>query len=174
MAGVRVGVTVTVTDADQVVGGAVKRAANLAPVFRGAIDKSVSAYFRRLFDTEGAEAGKRWAPHRPLTVKLRRRPGHGRGGIGRDTNELWGSLVKVGPRSVRVIGRTKYERGTTVRYAEAFHTGVSPRKQRVFGRRPRLPLGIPARTLVPDPMPAKWVDEWEKAVADYIIHGTAR
>ena len=171
--GVRVVLDIDLTQAVATTDATLARVRNWTPVLRGPVNRSVSRFFQRQFETEGAEGGTPWAPHRPLTVELRRRPGHGRGGIGRDTNRLWASLVKVGPESVLVVGPTEYERGTTVAYAAPFHAGVSPGRQRVFGRAPRMPLGIPARTLVPDPFPQSYVDGWAVSLARYIETGVA-
>lgn len=171
--GVRVGLNLDLAPAVAMTDAVAARIRDWTPVLRGPVHRSVSRFFLRQFETEGAEGGTRWAPHRPLTVRLRRRPGHGRGGIGRDTNRLWASLVKVGPESVLVTGPTEYERGTTVAHAAPFHAGVSPGRQRVFGRAPLVPLGIPARTLVPDPFPRTYVDGWAAALARYIETGVA-
>lgn len=141
---------------------------SLAPVFAGPIDKSVSQMFLRRFTSEGAWGGSRWAPLRPLTLRLRQRAGHGRGGVLRDTNRLFGSLVKVGPESIRIISPHAYQRGTIVPYARFQQTGWI--SQLVFGRSKRA-VRVPARPPVPSQIPPEMTNAWEKVIARFIETG---
>lgn len=149
-----------------------KRTGNLAPVFGGSIDKSVSLFFRRQFDTSGAIGMKPWAPLRPVTKRKRPRPGGNRGGVGRplwDFARLRGSLVAVGPESVRVVKSDRYERGTTVPHAIHHQRGYTVRKwgRTVF----KNPRRVPAREIIPDPMPRAIVGSWARVLERYLMEG---
>lgn len=133
-----------------------KAAKDLRPAFGEINARVVEPFFRRQFDTAGEAGGQRWAPLRPSTRARRLRRGGNRGGLDRplwDMGELRASLVKTGPRSIRRITRTEYERGTAVPYA-AVH-------QRGTGR-------IPARPIVPDPLPEDVLRQIEGVVADHV------
>ncbi len=141
-----------------------KRGLDLRPVLRGGIDKSVSHFFKSQFDSAGGRGGSPWAPLSAATRKSRLRPGGNRGGLSRplwDVGRLRASLVKVGPESHRVIERQRYERGTTVPSAQYHQTGT---------RR------MPARQIVPDPLPSALVRSWLRFIEKYWMTGgvTAR
>lgn len=144
-----------------------RRTDDLRPLFAGSIDRSVTKLFERQFASEGAWGGVKWAQHRALTRTLRARPGHGRGGILRDTNRLWASFVKSGgPESVRRITASEYVRGSSVPYARAHQRGFPAV---VFGR--RTGRRVPARPIVPNPVPREVVATWERLVRDYVLTG---
>ena len=153
---------------------------DLSLVFAGPINKSVDTVFKRQFDSQGAFGGTPWRPLHPVTVQLRKRAGHGRGGILRDTNRMWASLTKfgLGPDAIKVITPMSLERGTTVPYAGWIHTGFMS-KYFVVVDKHGLPVPIkrarakkiPARPLVPDPMPAEVVGTWEKVIVNFLIGG---
>lgn len=132
------------------------RTKDLRPAF-DKIDKHVSTVFRRQFATEGAFGGQKWDPLKPATIKSRQKAGGNRGGILRNFNRLWASLVKIGPESIRIVRPKYYERGTAVPYAESHQEGE----------------GVPIRHIIPDPMPESVVRTWEKVIADTIAGGTA-
>lgn len=135
-----------------------KKVADFRPAFQK-IDKHVSLVFRRQFASEGAFGGPKWPALAPATIKGRAQSGRGRGGILRDTNRLWASLVKIGPESVRIMRSHYYERGTSVPYAMAHQEG----KQR----------GLPKREIIPEPLPTSVVNTWEKIILNY-VEGTGR
>lgn len=128
------------------------RVTDLRPVFRGPIDKHVSSVFRRQFATEGGFGGRPWQRLKPETLAAKRRIRRERMGKLRRFNRLWGSLVKVGPQSVRRIRAQSYERGTRIPYAAAHQTGVPKRN-------------LPKRQVVPDPMPRSVVRVWDRMIA---------
>lgn len=131
------------------------RATDLRTVFGGPIDKHVSTVFRRQFETEGAFGGRPWRPLTPETLAQKRRIRRERMGILRRYNRLWGSLVKVGPESIRRVGRTVYERGTRVSHAAPHQTGAPKRN-------------LPERQPVPDPMPRAVVGVWDRLIAAHL------
>jgi len=122
------------------------------------IDKHVTTVFARQFASLGAFGGTLWAALRPSTIRARASVGRGRGGILRDTNRLWASLVKGrGPESVRVIGKDDYRRGTAVPYAQYHQSGTA---------------SMPQRQVIPDPMPRAVTQVWAKILARYIETGS--
>ena len=153
---VKGGIRVTVDDTlvRKMLAGARRRAADLSRFFRGPLDKEVTDFLRRQFDTEGAHGGRRWAPLSSTTLALRRRAGHGRGGVGRDTNTMWASLVKSGgPQSIRRITPREYERGSRVPWSGLFQQGWTQRT--IFGRPLRRTIRVPGREVFPDPLPSQ-------------------
>jgi len=153
---------------------------DLSLVFAGPINKSVDTVFRRQFDSQGGFGGTPWRPLHPVTLRLRQRPGHGRGGILRDTNRTWASLTKsgLGPDAIKVVTPTSLERGTTVPHAGYHHTGFKSKYFVVVDKnglpvpiKRARPKTIPARPLVPDPMPAEVVSTWEKILVNWLIGG---
>lgn len=138
-----------------------RRVQNARDIMAGPVDQEISKHWMKLFETEGASGGTPWAPHEPLTTRLRARPGHGFGGIGRDRNRLWSSLIRSsGPDSVKEVTNKSIVRGTTVPYAEAFHAGI--RNLMVFGRQTgRSTVGRP---LVTDTLPRDLVSRIADAI----------
>lgn len=143
---------------------------SLEPVFAGPIDKSVSQLFINQFTTEGEYGGDGiWKPLSPMTLALRKRRGHGRGGIEQDTRRLWASLVKVGPESYRVIGPHSYQRGTTLPYAIFQQRGFASKM--IFGRLRKTATQVPARPIVPHVIPDELVRAWERMISNFIDTG---
>lgn len=137
-----------------------RRTADLRPVFLGVVDAMVTESLAAQFETRGRHFGTPWAPLPPEYVRRRgRRPGHGRAGDAplRDTNRLWASLVKSGgPESLRVVSPTRYQRGTTVPYADhAQQAG-------------------PGRPIAPDVLPAEVTSVWTGAITRYIETGALK
>src|SRR6476646_5388274 len=89
-------VTVNVANAIARLNAVLAAAHDLTPVFAGPINQSLNEVFVKQFETEGAYGGTKWAPPPPFTWNLRKRRGHGRGGILRDTNRPGASLTKQG------------------------------------------------------------------------------
>lgn len=140
---------------------------DLRPVFHDVIDPSVSLFFEKQFATEGRHGGVKWAAHAKLTKKLRMRPGHGRGGILRDTNAMWSSFIKgSGPLAIRRIEKDVYERGSRDRKAGLHQTGWTSRV--IFGRARKKAVKVPARPVVPKILPPSLVSTWEGAILNHI------
>ena len=156
---------------------------DLTPVFAGPINQSIDEVFKKQFDTEGAAYGTKWRSLAPVTVALRKRRGHGRGGILRDTNRLWASFTKLGlgPDAYKDIGRHHIERGTTLPYGKYHQTGYTAKTFVVVGGKGRnihpvalrrkTPKKVPARPIIPAPMPKQVTDGWAKMIADFITKG---
>lgn len=132
-----------------------KATANLAPVFRGPINRSVTGLFRRQFNTEGREGGHPWPQLKASTIAARAKRGRGRGGILQDVRRMWGAYVKEGrgPEAILVIEKMRYERGVSVPYAR-FHQSGTKR--------------MPRRPVVPDTVPRKYLEGWARLVARHL------
>ncbi len=136
------------------------------------IDKHFTTVEQRQWATRGAFGGQAWPPLRPTTQKARQRPGGNRGGINHplwDFGELRGSLIAVGPNSIRVITKDLYQRGTRVPYAAKHQKGFVATQW--GGRRFHIPRQVPARQVIPDPMPGHVRATWLRIAADHVRGG---
>lgn len=141
------------------------RAADLRNPFHLYIDPSVVEFFRRQFASKGAEGKTPWAPLKASTIKRKSRANRGNMGILRFSNRLWASLTKRGgPEVILNITPKLYQRGTSVvadskkgpvPYPAIHQTGSQD------GR-------IPARPLVPDEMPANYLQKWGAIIAQHL------
>lgn len=168
---------------------------DLRPVFDGPIDASVVRFFRQRFSSAGTHGGDGpWAPNRPVTKLLKRRRGHGRGGIASvaanpggvltDTNALVSSLVKrTGPGVIRRFDKNTYERGTSdpaAKYAQRGFTSVmfpaiglsrGGRPERVTWLRRSRPRKVAPRVIIPKRMPTALLRAWDGYLAKFIERG---
>lgn len=84
------------------------RVKDLSPAFEGPVNEAVTVYLIENFASEGfVGLGRRWAELSESTLKGRKLPGHGKGGIGRDTDKMYEALLAQKPR----VTPTTYERG---------------------------------------------------------------
>lgn len=155
-------------------------AQDLSPVFSGPINQDLDQVFKDQFDTEGAAYGTKWRKLAPATLALRQRRGHGRGGILRDTNVLWASFTKLGlgPDAIKKVGTHSLVRGSTVPYGRWHQTGYMSKtfvvtrgkgsKTTFVALRRKEPVHIPARPIIPDPMPAKVINRWVSMIEEFI------
>jgi hypothetical protein len=166
-----------------------RRALNLSPIFAGKVDQIVTAFLTKRFDTEGAHLGTKWQKLSKRTLQARKGNGRGRGGILWDQGIMRGSLVKSGgPGSIREISDTMYRRGTTDPKAAIHQRGGTIRRtakvkadmlqrRRAGGRRgmgaglKRYSITIPARPIIPEPVPQALLDEITKAITDWLAKG---
>lgn len=165
------------------------RARDGTRVLRGPIDKSISAFWRRMFISNGLYGGERWAAHSPVTRLIRRKSrGRGRGGLLRDTNRLWAALTKgSGPGAYRRVTPHLIERGTTWPHAkfaqEGFKSVSWPAITWQSGRRTGSQIAnvtwleraharkVKPRRLVPRRMPAVLLQTWDRLIARWITEG---
>lgn len=158
----------------------VDAATNLEPVFAGPINQSLNDVFVKQFETEGAAYGTKWRKLAPITVELRKRRGHGRGGILHDVGPLWASFTKLGlgPNAYKKVGKQSLERGSTLPYGKYHQTGYPSKTFVVLGGKGRntypvplrrkTPINIPARPIIPDPFPSSVTDSWARMIADFM------
>ena len=158
-------------DGLQVLNDIADRIADPRVFFGTTLRSAVSDFFEKQFDTQGSHGGERWAPNRPLTQALKRRPGHGLGGPGKvlvDTDTLRRAYVNAGAaHSHEVVEVDRYERGVTdLAYAAIHAEGFVSRT--IFGRKRKRPVRIPRRSAVPQQMPQWLVNTWGAQLAEYI------
>lgn len=136
------------------------------------IDKHMTTVLVRQFSTKGAFGGEPWAPLRPSTKRARQRPGGNRGGINHplwDFGDLRSSLIAVGPTSIRVITKDSYQRGTRDPKAYRHQKGFVATQW--GGHRFHVPRSVPARQVIPDPMPEHVRATWLRIAADHVRGG---
>lgn len=155
------------------------RADDLRPVWLRDIQPLVTDFLSQRFDSEGAFEGAKWADLAPVTIELRKRPGHGRGGIGRDTGRMWASWVKSAgsapaPGGVLVIEKNRYERGSTLPQSlwftqgiDSTHVPLQTKKGWVFVRR-KVTKRTPARPILPDPLPLSLLEQVNLSIEAYV------
>lgn len=133
------------------------RAEDLTPAFAMGVDPYLTSEISEQFASEGAHFGDPWAPLAERTLKARRRPGHGRGGILRDTDMLYNAFVNpFDDGAIRVIDAQSYQRGVSVPYYPYLHDGTDR---------------MPARPVVPGEMPAAMQDTIFGILRAYILTG---
>jgi len=164
------------------------RLADLRPAWIEDVQPIITDFLTKRFETEGAYmTGAKWAPLAPASKELRARPGHGRGGIGRDTNAMWASFVKsagstAAPNGILLIDEERYERGSSLKWAQWFHRGYNSTRKPVLVRdkdgnkkwifvKRAAAKRIPARPIIPDPLPAELVEQVESALMRYVSGG---
>lgn len=156
MAKIKDGVRIDDRELKRVMRRGLRAVGDLSPWFRGTLDKGVTLFLRRHFDTRGSFGGTPWAPLKLSTIRNRLRRGGNRGGVGHplwDFGDLRRSLLVPGSRnSLRVIRRDRYERGTSDPKARWHQDGTSR---------------MPARVIIPEP-PSFVVRAWEKSLARWI------
>jgi len=172
-----VSVTVDVGPATTLLDRINRSLTDLTPVLAGPVNKTIDDFFKAQFDTEGSFGGQRWATLAPVTLILRQRRGHGRGGILRDTGRLWASLVKLGlgPDAIKVVTANSLVRGTRVPYAKFHQTGYTAKTFVVVDRRGnpiplyrKRPHRVPARVIVPGRLPTVVSDKIAKTILAFI------
>lgn len=144
------------------------RALDMTPAWR-LIDKHATTVLTRQHATKGVFGNQPWAPLRPATKQARQRPGGNRGGINHplwDFGDLRSSLIAVGPLSIRVMTKDKYQRGTRVPYASKHQKGFVATEW--GGQKFHRPRNVPARQLIPDPMPAHIRAVWLRVAAKHV------
>lgn len=159
------------------------RAGDLRPAWLRDVQPLITDFLTQRFNSEGAYLGAKWAPLSDATLALRTRPGHGRGGIGRDTNRLWASFVKsagsaAAPGGTLLIAKDRYERGSSLEYARYFNDGYNSKTKPVFVETKQGPRWvfvrrkdakqIPGRPIIPDPLPAQLVEQVELSLRAYV------
>jgi Ni/Co efflux regulator RcnB len=155
---------------DKLLNGIALRGDDMRPLFRGPIDKSVTLMFRAQFASSGAFGGAPWAPLRPSTRQWRQRRGGNRGGLEHplwDTGEGKASFEKVGPNSFRDITTASYERGSMLPRMALHQTGYTITQW--GGHRLRHPRRVPARPIIPDPIPEFILSSWATMIEDYLV-----
>lgn len=173
----RLDVAINLGPADLVLKTLIKQGLDLTPVLGGEVNSILNDFFKQQFASEGVYGGAKWAPLAPVTLLARKRRGHGRGGILRDTNKLWASLTKMGlgPNAVRSIRPLSLTRGTSLKYAKWIQSGyVSPtfivlgKNGQVIPLRRRVAKRVAARMIVPRRLPSQVSQRIAEAIARFM------
>jgi len=153
-----------------------KRAEDLRPVFRGKIDRAVSSFFTRQFQPAGLFGNSvGWAPLAKATRRARLKTGGNKGGLERplwDSGGLRASFVNPNaPLAIRQIKALSYERGSADFKAGLHQEGFKVKR---WGRNVvSPPKNVPAREIVPDPMPSFALRSYNRMIGDYLVTGKA-
>lgn len=140
------------------------------PFWNDVLDPNVTEKFQQQFGTFGANGGTPWAPLRPATLEYKARYSRQDMGILRFFDVLFRAwTVPGGQGSIRVLTPASYTRGVSggaVPYAIFHQTGwLASRWGRVQFRTPH---EVPARPVLPDPVPQAWIEEWAELFQAWI------
>lgn len=134
-----------------------ERASDLTPAFAMGVDPYLTSELEAQFASSGAHFGDPWAPLAERTLQARTRPGHGRGGILRDTDAMYNAFVNpFDDGAIRVIEGQRYQRGVSTWYYPFHHDGTAR---------------MPARPVVPDELPAATEETIFGILREYILTG---
>ena len=146
-----------------------KKLGDLRPFFYDEVDRTVTDFFTKQFETKGEHGGARWAPLAPLTLKLRARAGHGRGGAGAilwDLGAMRLDFLNATGTGFRRVTKIEYQRGAINEVAALHQTGWM--SQSVFGQPRRRPVRVPARPVVPETLPRSLTDQWTSRLTTWL------
>ena len=135
---------------------------NPVPVMQGPVRSLIQDAIRQQFHTEGEYGGTPWQGLDEGTQKGREREGYGGDGpIMRRSDRLFNALTRTGAPGGRLqVSRTQMLMRTVgIPYAKAQHAGSSH-------------TNLPARPLIPDPMPPSFVRRLHSIISGYIIKAT--
>jgi hypothetical protein len=131
------------------------RLKNLRPVFLGRVDAAFKQMFREHFESSGEGL---WQPLTARTIARKQLKWPSRADlILRASDTLFDSLVSDTTHTVMQVGFTSYRRGTDLSYAIPHQLGI----------------GVPLRQVIPDPLPASFVQKIRAIVQDYLMTGRA-
>jgi hypothetical protein len=145
------------------------RFSDFKPVLGGRVDVASRRLIRRMFATQGRASGRgQWAPLTERYVRQRRqfptRP------LLRQTDAMYEALTVRGhPDQETILERDRY--AITVAEDATDDAGRSIRARFVGHQRGVPESGVPARPMIPDPLPKTFIDEVRRAVRAYIVRG---
>lgn len=139
------------------------RFTNFVPVMGGRVDVLARRLIKRQFDTEGRASGRgRWAP---LTENYRKRRIFPDKPLLRQSDDLYNALVRRGDSNQELI----LERN---RYSLSVSEAAGKVRARFIGHQLGLPSqNLPARQMIPDPLPKNFIEQVRRAVKAYIVRG---
>jgi len=146
-----------------------KKLGDLREFFHDELDPTVTEYFREQFASRGAHGGVPWAPLQPLTLKLRARAGHGRGGpdaILWDKGMMRRDFLNATGTGFRRVKKDSYQRGAISEVAALHQRGWTSRS--VFGQPRRTAVKVPARPVVVEDLPRPLTEQWGSAMARWL------
>jgi hypothetical protein len=128
-------------------------------VFETRVIPLLAEFFEDQFATEGSAGGEPWEPLKPTTLMRKKQLGFADKGILRRKDKLYDAL-------------TSRERGTTGRRIQINQKGLRMIVTLKYGalHQEGSPGGrIPARVLVPDPMPDEFMGKLRKMISGYLL-----
>ena len=139
------------------------RFTNFVPVMGGRVDVLARRLIRRMFDTQGRASGRgQWAPLTENYIKRRVFPGKP---LLRQSDELYQALTERGNANQEL---------TLTRNRYSLTVGGNVRA-RFVGHQLGLPeQNLPARQMIPDPLPETFIRQVRQAVKAYIVRGETR
>lgn len=135
------------------------RLRNLRPVMIEGVAPAYNAMLKRHWESQGAAFGQRWAPLAERTLEARARKGTLSKGILRDTDHLFKAVFRA---------RATDDRLKSIRGGIRFQGNVGERKA-IYHQ-----LGtqfMPARTVIPDPLPRSFKQQVRAIVREYALTG---
>jgi hypothetical protein len=145
------------------------RLRDLRPLAEQSIVPAAIAMLRRHWDSKGAAFGHAWAPLAPSTMAARIRKGTAAKGPLRDTDSLFLALFRSvsSPNSVRSINGG-------VRVALGLDEGVDPIDRAKARWHQKGTARMPARQVIPSPLPRSFRDLVRALAIDYVTTGRVR
>ena len=139
------------------------RFTNFVPVMGGRVDVLARRLIRRMFDTEGRASGRgQWQALSPNYAKRRAFPNKP---LLRQEDELYRALTERGNENQEL---------TLTRNTYSLTVGGSVRAK-FIGHQLGLPeQNLPARQMIPDPLPETFIRQVRAAVKAYIVRGETR
>lgn len=163
IAPVRVNVSMTrqLTKAEQKLVELPNRLQNLRPFMRTVIAPEVNDMLLKWWNSKGAAFGRGgWAPWAEATLEKRIRKGNAEKGILRDTDHLFKTLFRARAADSRlksIAGGVRLALNVGVKYAAAHQYGIEGQ--------------MPARQVIPDPLPTTFVRKIRSLVRSYVLTG---
>lgn len=147
------------------------RFSNFIPVMGGRVDVLVRRLIKRQFDTEGRASGRGQWPG--LTADYQRVREFPDKPLLRQTDALYRALTRRGdPNQELTLERDRY--ALTVREGAQDSRGRSIHA-RFVGHQLGVPRSnLPARQMLPDPLPKTFITELRAAIKAYVLTGRSR
>lgn len=135
------------------------RLRNLRPLMQGAVAPAANRMLLRHWNSKGAAFGHRWAAWAASTLRKRLAKGNASKGILLDTEHLFKTLFRARSTDDRlkvVAGGLRLALNVRVPYSDKHQVGT---------------LYMPARQVIPDPLPLKFRSEVRDIVRQFILTG---
>lgn len=139
------------------------RFSNFIPVMGGRVDVLARGLIRRMFDTQGRASGRgQWQALTERYKKARPLPDRP---LLRQSDELYDALTRKGDVNQELI----LERN---RYSLSVSSAAGRVRARFVGHQLGVPeKNLPARQIIPDPLPQTFIRQVRQAVKAYIVRG---
>ncbi|MBA3684608.1 MAG: hypothetical protein H0W72_05135 [Planctomycetes bacterium] len=147
------------------------RYSNFSPVLGGRVDVLARGLIRRMFLTQGRASGRgQWARLTERYLARRRFPAQP---LLRQTDALYRTLTEKGaPGQRTVLTPNQYSLSVD---PSADDTDGRPIIARFIGHQRGVPeSNLPAREIIPDPLPQSFIQQVRNAVKAYVVTGRSR